>query len=97
MFPIHKLIAEIAPNSFTEKMVDENFEAVSGTEMLKAPVTKAFVKPNETLGKVKPRLIQHKGPKGTAMNSLMNKTIEAHTFCSGPSRAQTITESIAAC
>ncbi|CAE6912471.1 unnamed protein product [Symbiodinium sp. CCMP2592] len=80
IFPIHKLIAEIAPNSFTEKMIDDNYEATSGSQMLKDPVTKAFVKPNETLGKVKPRLIQHKGPQGTAMNSLMNKTIEESLF-----------------
>ena len=80
LFPIHKLISEIAPNSFTEKMVDENFDATSGTTITKEPVTKAFVKPNETLGKIKPRLIQHKGPKGTAMGSLMNKTIEECLF-----------------
>ena len=80
VFPIHKIIEEIAPNSFTAKMVEENFEAVSGTAMPKEPITKAFVKPNETLGKIKPRLIQHKGPSGTAMNSLMNKTIEEFIF-----------------
>ena len=80
VFPIHKTIEEIAPNSFTAKMIEENYEAVSGTAMPKEPVTKAFVKPNETLGKIKPRLIQHKGPSGTAMNSLMNKTIEEFIF-----------------
>ena len=80
MFPIHKLISEIAPNSFTESMVDENYEAMSGAQLEKAPVITAFVKPNETLGKVKPRPIQHMGPKGTAMASLMNKTIEEAIF-----------------
>ena len=80
LFPLHKSIADIAPSSFTEQMVRDNFEATSGCEMPKAPVVKGFVKPNETLGKVKPRLIQHAGPKGSAMTALMNKTIEECFF-----------------
>ena len=38
LFPLHTMIADIAPSSFTEKMIDENFEAISGTEVPKAPV-----------------------------------------------------------
>ena len=80
LFPLHKMISEIAPNSFTEKLIEENFDAVSGTCLPKAPVTKAFVKPNETLNKIKPRLAQHAGPQGSAMSALMNKTIEECIF-----------------
>ena len=80
IFPIHKTIDDIAPGSFTEQMKKDNYEAASGTELPKFPPSKAFVKPNEALGKIKPRLIQHTGPQGTAASSLMNKTIEQMFF-----------------
>ena len=80
LFPMHKSIDDIAPSSFTEQMKKDNFEATSGTDMPRAPPTKAFIKPNEALGKIKPRLIQHTGPQGTAMSALMNKTIEQCFF-----------------
>ena len=80
IFPIHKIIDDIAPGSFTEQMKKDNYEAASGTELPKFPPSKAFVKPNEALGKIKPRLIQHTGPQGTAASSLMNKTIEQMFF-----------------
>ena len=53
---------------------------MSGTELPKPPMTKGFVKPNEVLNKVKPRLIQHYGPEGSAAASLMSKTIESAVF-----------------
>ena len=71
LFPMHKSVDEIAPSSFTEQMKKDNFEAASGTKLTKLPPTKAFVKPNEALGKIKPRLIQHTGPQGTAASALM--------------------------
>ena len=80
LFPMHKSVDEIAPSSFTEQMKKDNFEAASGTELTKLPPTKAFVKPNEALGKIKPRLIQHTGPQGTAAAALMNKTVEQMIF-----------------
>ena len=54
MFPIHTMVEEIAPNSFTEEMVTQNFDKASGTEHTKPPIAKGFVKPNEVLGKIKP-------------------------------------------
>ena len=80
VFPIHKEIEEIAPNSFTKDMIEHNFDATSGDAMPREPVTQAFVKPNEALNKIKPRLIQHKGPLGSAYSALMNKSIEAMIF-----------------
>ena len=77
MFPIHKPIEEIRPNSFTEKMTEENFDKASGAEMQKSFMCKGFVKPNEVFGKIKPRLIQHFQPEGSAGAALMNKTIES--------------------
>ena len=57
MFPIHKLIDEIKPNSFTSEMAENYFSSHSGAEMPKDPVCKGFVEPNEVLNKVKPRLV----------------------------------------
>ena len=76
VFPIRKLIDEIRRNSFTESMTEENFGKASGP---KPPLFKGFVKPNEVLGKLKPRLIQHFGRDGSAATTLMNKGIE-HAF-----------------
>ena len=75
-----KMIDEIMPGSFTEAIAEEAFGRMSGTELPKPPMTKGFVKPNEVLNKVKPRLIQHYGPEGSAAASLMSKTIESAVF-----------------
>ena len=80
IFPIHKLLEEIRPNSFTESVTEENFTKASSAEMPKGFMCKGFVKPNQVLGKIKPRLIQHFGPDGSAASALMNKTIEAMLF-----------------
>ncbi|CAE7250896.1 unnamed protein product, partial [Symbiodinium sp. KB8] len=80
LFPIHKEIGEIAPNSFTKTMIEQNFDAASGDVLQREPMTQAFVKPNEALNKVKPRLIQHKGPTGSASAALMNKSVEHMIF-----------------
>ncbi|CAE7235180.1 unnamed protein product [Symbiodinium sp. KB8] len=80
LFPIHKEIEEIAPNSFTKTMIEQNFDAASGDVLQREPMTQAFVKPNEALNKIKPRLIQHKGPTGSASAALMNKSVEHMIF-----------------
>ena len=80
LFPIHKEIEEIAPNSFTKTMIEQNFDAASGDVLQREPMTQAFVKPNEAFNKIKPRLIQHKGPLGSASAALMNKSVEHMIF-----------------
>ena len=80
VFPIHKLMEEIRPNSFTESMTEENVSKASGSEMDRPFMCKGFVKPNEVLGKIKPRLIHDFGTDGSAGSALMNKTIEAMLF-----------------
>ena len=49
MFPIHKMIDEIKPNSFNAAMADNYFDSNSGASMPKVPMCKSFVKPNEVL------------------------------------------------
>ena len=80
VFPIHKMIEEIAPKSFNENMTRENFDKVSGAELTRSFQAQGFVKPNDVLGKIKPRLIQHFTPQGSASSALMNKTIEEMLF-----------------
>ena len=79
-FPVHKLFEDIKPNSFNEQMMHENFDTASGTELPMPHLCKGFVKPNGVLGKVKPRLIQHFGPEGSAGSALMNRRLEAALF-----------------
>ena len=79
-FPTYKMVEELAPTSFTSKMLEDNFASHSGDRMVKMNVRKAFVKPNEVLAKIKPRLIQHFGPQGSAQSALMKKTIESSLF-----------------
>ena len=79
-FPTYKMVEELAPTSFTSKMLEDNFASHSGDRMVKMNVCKAFVKPNEVLAKIKPRLIQHFGPQGSAQSALMKKTIESSLF-----------------
>ena len=74
------MVEELAPTSFTSKMLEDNFASHSGDRMVKMNVRKAFVKPNEVLAKIKPRLIQHFGPQGSAQSALMKKTIESSLF-----------------
>ena len=66
IYPDFKEIEDIRPNPFNEKMTEEAYGKMSGTELPRPPMTKGFVKPNEVLNKVKLRLIQHFGPEGSA-------------------------------
>ena len=84
IYPDFKSCEEIAPNWFTTVVLNDNFASSSGDTMLRPAMCTGFVKPNEVLNKIKPHLIQHFGPKGSALAALMNKTIEPHfldRFC----------------